>query len=82
MINKIGRILARKNTTAGLFIPMGKGLPNGVWEIREIMGEYVLKKVGLPDMKDKQYQALDLEGLHNNIPNSCMTRKELKECGL
>ncbi len=62
---RLGRILVRKGKTAGLFMPFSQPgqLKNGIWEVREVLGELTLKYIGVPALPDVQYQGLDPQGL-------------------
>ncbi len=76
MFSTLGRIVSR-GKVCGLFIPMDKGLPEGIWEIRSIMGELTLVKIGQPAMENKRLHGLDLEGLFSERPLCAMTQEEL-----
>ncbi len=81
MISTKGRIISRGGKIAGLFLPAGTGLPLGIFEIREVMGELTIVKIGKPYTEPKRFQALDLNGLMADRPSSVMTQKELEDCG-
>ncbi len=72
----IGRLVARKGKTAGLFLPI-EGLDQGIYEIREIMGEMSIVRIGMPDLKLARFNGLSLEGLMATRPSCCMTQEEL-----
>ena len=76
MIKTVGRIVARGDGIAGLFIPMGKGTPDGIYEIRECMGELTVHRIGKPAMHRGRFTGLDVEGLLNERPNCVMTNEE------
>lgn len=73
----VGRIIARGENIAGLFIPMGDSKLKGIYEIRECMGELMIKRIGDPAMPDARFTGLDLEGLHCERATAGMTTEEL-----
>ena len=75
----IGRIVAR-GQVAGLFMPFKSSELDGIYNVVEIMGELQIQRVGEPALPEKKFKGLDLEGLFNQRPNSCMTQNELDEC--
>lgn len=73
----LGRLLVRKGKTAGIFIPFpGRPLKNGIYEIREVMGEITLAFVGTPAMHDARYQGITLNELLAEAGTAGMTQKE------
>lgn len=78
MIKEIGRIVSR-GKIAGLFIPFGEGLPNGIYQIRDIMGELSIVRVGDAAMPEGRFTGVDLDGLFLERPNCCMTQEELAQ---
>lgn len=76
MMKILGRIVSRGPKVEGLFMPM-EGLQEGIFELREIMGECILVDIGSPAMKREKFMGIDLEGLLNERPLCCMTREEL-----
>lgn len=80
-MKKLGRIIARK-TACGLYIPYGENkLPEGIYEIQDIMGELQLRFVGDFHGDPKRAEALDVGELFNERASYCMTTEELKEAG-
>lgn len=75
----LGRIVSRGSGILGVFFPIKKGLPLGIYEIREILGELQIIFVGKPVMEEKRFTALDLNGLANERSHSAMTIKEFNE---
>lgn len=61
----LGRLLVRKGKTAGLFIPFDVPgqLPSGIYEIREVLGELIVARIGDPAMPDARYQGSSVEDL-------------------
>ena len=76
-MKKVGRIVVRKGKTPGLFIPFPAGLEPGVWEVREVLGELTLVRIGTPAMRDARLQALGLDELYGERYSSLMTQEEL-----
>jgi hypothetical protein len=73
----VGRIIARGNKIAGIFMPMGDGPKlDGIYNVVEIMGELQIQRVGDPMMRREQFTGIDLEGLMNHRPMSMMTEQE------
>jgi len=77
MHKRIGRIIARGNNIAGLFMPFGDCSLHGIYEITEIMGELTVERVGDPAMRLEQFEGMDLESLHIYRKEACMTQEEL-----
>jgi len=75
----IGRMLVREGKIAGLFIPINEGLPPGVYNIMEIMGEISVRRVGDSAMDDARLNSLGLDGLYAERSDTCMTPEELKQ---
>lgn len=76
----VGRIVARGDKIAGIFIPMGDGPKlDGIYNVVDIMGELQIHRVGDPAMKREQFTGVDLESLMNYRPHSMMTEKEIAE---
>jgi hypothetical protein len=74
-----GRLLVRKGRVAGLFVPLRDiTLKNGIWEIREILGELTLVYIGEPAMQDDRYQSLSVQDLLGEA-SAVMTKEEWKE---
>jgi hypothetical protein len=78
MLNILGRLLVRKDRIAGLFLPMPNGLAPGIYEIRELMGEYHLKLIGQSCMQEPRLNGLELNGLMSE-PHCIMTTEELRK---
>jgi hypothetical protein len=77
---KLGRVVSRGRVTAGLWLPLGTGLPEGLFEVRQIMGELVIVSVGPSAMQadsSERYTGLSLSGVFNERPYCCMTHEEL-----
>lgn len=75
----LGRILARKGKTVGVFIPFQTdALENGIWELREILGEIQIVRIGKPALPDARYQALQPNDMVNS-PFATMTKKEIDQ---
>lgn len=80
-MKSLGRIIARKDT-CGLYIPYGENrLPEGIYEIQDIMGELQLRRVGDFHGDSKRADALDVGGLFDERISFGMTTEELKEAG-
>lgn len=75
----VGRIVARGEKIAGIFMPMGEGSLDGIYNVVEIMGELQIKRVGDPAMKREQFTGIGLDDLMNYRPHSMMTEQELAE---
>lgn len=72
----VGRLLVRKFKAAGLFIPFEFQPNNGLYEVKEIMGENVLTYLGEPDMPN--IECYNVGDLVQN-PHALMTTKELQK---
>lgn len=72
----IGRIIARGGQV-GLFIPFKVSELDGVYNIIEVMGELQIQRVGEAALPKQTFNGMDLAGLFNARPFSCMTRDEL-----
>lgn len=77
MMERVGRIISRGDKTAGLFFPLGEGLPIGIYEVRQVMGELTIVEIGQPAMYLPRFTGLSLDGLHAERPLCCMTQEEL-----
>jgi hypothetical protein len=44
-MNTVGRIVVREGC-AGVFLPVGDNLPSGLYEVKELLGEYHLIHLG------------------------------------
>lgn len=79
LYRSLGRLLVRRGKVAGLFIPFGAtGLASGLYEIREVIGELTVVRVGNPAMPDPMYQGVDVLSLVQN-PEAAMTAAEYAE---
>lgn len=79
----VARIVVRKGKTAGLFVPFGPAptaMQEGVWEVRDVLGELTLKFVGKPYMDSARLNGLSLNELVG-ISSAAMTEAELREAG-
>lgn len=78
-LRQLGRLIVRKGKTVGLYFPfVPGGLQNGIWEIREVLGELTLVYLGEPAMPDARYQGRDVRDLVHD-PSCAMTPKEWDE---
>lgn len=73
----LGRLVVRTECV-GLYFPFGesKALPEGVHEIREILGEMQIVYLGKPAMNLKRFNSLSLDQLYLERANSCQTQSE------
>ena len=79
MVRSIARIVARGPIT-GLIIPYDVEAPlDGIYEVVEVMGELVVRRVGEPAQDRDRHEALSLNDLMNSRPFSCMTIEEITE---
>ena len=76
MFKVVGRIIAR-GEIVGLFIPMEDHELYGIYEVRQIMDELTIAKVGLPAMTDGRFTGIGLNDLMADRPYSVMTEQEL-----
>lgn len=77
MCRIVARILVRDGNQAGLFIPMsGHTLKAGLYNLREILGEYDLVYVGDPAMDKKQIEGFSPDGLLMSRESALMTEAE------
>ena len=75
----IGRIIARGEKMVGIYMPLGNtDLLDGIYEVRECMGELTIHRIGEPAMPRARFTGLDLNGLMADRPYSVMTEAELK----
>jgi hypothetical protein len=72
----VGRIIARGEGIVGLFIPVQSDM-YGIYEVREIMDELTVTRIGDPATPRARFTGLDLEGLLNDRPNSVATKNEI-----
>jgi len=76
-MNTIARILVRKDSEVGLFIPMrGHSLKPGLYNLREIFGEHELVYVGSPAMQWEQIDGLSPNELLDWRESTLMTEAE------
>lgn len=80
MKNVVGRFLVRKDGILGLFVPISSSLVPGIYEIREVMGEYIIVRIGEPAMRPERLNALSLDGLYYERAHTMMTNHELQLC--
>lgn len=59
-------------------MPIQGGIPEGIYDVMECMGELNLRYVGQPNMPQARFRALDLEGLFTERPYAAMTAEELE----
>jgi len=78
MIKFLGRLAARKGV-ATIFVPSKDFDFDGVYELREVMGELQLRYVGQPAMRETEYYGKDCNGLFDNRTTSLMTKEEWAE---
>jgi hypothetical protein len=76
----LARIVSRGKIT-GLFIPVGEGLPQGVYEVREILGELQIVRVGDAAMPEARFTSLGLDELFAERFSAAMTTQELQSTG-
>jgi hypothetical protein len=81
MMGVVGRIVSRGGKIAGLFLPVDSGLPQGIYQIENVLGELTIRFIGQPAMNRVRLEGLDIEGVFNERPLSCMTLEELKATG-
>jgi hypothetical protein len=74
----LGRFLKRdgQNITASLFIPLDKTMEDGVYEISEILGELVIKRIGDSKIEKPRINALDVNELV--YEHALITKEEYK----
>ena len=73
------RIVSRGKKMAGLFLPMDGGLPEGIYEVREVMGTLMIKEIGQPAMMREQFLGIDLESLYHQRCITALTQEELNK---
>ena len=77
-----GRILVRKDAV-GMYFHLGDThLPEGVYNVEDVMGELGLKYLGKSSLQEDHFprsEALNCDGLMDERPYSLMTKKELSE---
>lgn len=80
MINPfmVGRIIVREPKVAGLFFPMRTGLTQGVYEVRNILGEITIVRLGDSAMDNARLNGLGLSELFDERDISALTREEFK----
>jgi hypothetical protein len=78
-MRKLGRIIVREKKLIGLFFPLGDGLEEGIYEIREILDELVVVRIGKSAMNSRFLNAYDLNGLEMRKWDVALTAEELKE---
>ena len=80
-MNTIARIISRGKQTTGLIIPLqNTGLPQGIFDIQEMDGVYILQYRGLSALQESNKKKADnstCNDLFNQKPHSLMTQKEL-----
>lgn len=75
MMKVVGRLLVR-NKIAGIFLPIGEGMPPGLYEVIEVMGDIIIRRVGEPALAQETLNGLDLDGLMDRRAESFMTTTE------
>ncbi len=78
MFKPVGRIVSR-GEIGGLFIPFKEGLPYGIYEVRDVLGELLLTRIGDSAMTQLQLESRDIDGLFHARPECCMTVEELQQ---
>lgn len=77
MVKKLARICVREGQVCGLFIPLkDNNLKQGVYEIREILGELIVVRIGDPIMSLERYNGLSLENLYDERSQTAITKEE------
>ena len=77
MFKPIARIVARGGNICGLLLPLENCELDGIYEIRDVMGELTIIRVGDPAMPESRFTALGLEELLNERPYCSMTQDEI-----
>lgn len=73
----VGRIIARGQNIAGIFIPACEDSLEGIYNVVDIMGELHIRRIGDPAMDRVQFTAIGLDELMDRRPYSMATEQEI-----
>lgn len=77
-MKQIARIIHRGDRIGGLFIPLCNDFPEGIYEVVEIMGELILKRLSGLNMPDRCI-GISIKELFDERCFFALTEKELKD---
>jgi len=73
----LGRILVRSDNITGLFIPFGdNSMEPGIYELREVMGEKVIVRIGYPATPMGRLSTINLDEVLDDTLGAILTRDE------